>query len=556
MKPSRYTQAMIDQYVKSGQWAMLSWPDIWDRNARDFPDREAVVDSRLRLTWAQARQWINRLALGLLELGFKKDEVIVIQLPNSVELPLLRLACEKAGILCAPVLRTLRHREMEYILKYTGARGIVIPPEFRGFDYLKMIEDIRPNLPGLKQIFATGEKTPQGTISVSAMLQNPLEKKYPEDYLRKFTYDPREISWISHTSGSTGFPKFVEIPTAARMNLCEGQVHMFHLNRDDVIGALSPATGGPNTLVYWSAALAGAKVVMMEHFEAEAALQLIEREKITAAGIVPTMFSAMLRHPDRKKYNLSSMRFWYVAAGTPSLQQVRELEESTGAKAVQFYGAVDWGGSVTPTLEDSIEVRALTAGKPAWGGKIRITDDDGKELPQGKVGEVWGAGPSCIGGYYKDEAATWQVWTRDGWYRTGDLGRIDDNGNLVIAGRKKDMIKRGGQNIYPIELEKLLITHPDVAEAAVVAMPDPEMLERACLYVVPKSGKTFTSEKMQAFLTEKGIAAFKIPERLEIIDKMPMVAADQKIDKKSLREDIRQKLENDDLPLSRKGETI
>ena len=116
-RPSRYTQDMMDQYVRSGQWTLVSWPEVWDKNARDFPDNEAIVDSRVRLTWAQAKQWIDRLALGLLELGFKKDEIIVIQLPNSVELAMLRLACEKAGILCAPVLRTLRHREMEYILK-------------------------------------------------------------------------------------------------------------------------------------------------------------------------------------------------------------------------------------------------------------------------------------------------------------------------------------------------------------------------------------------------------------------------------------------------------
>lgn len=541
-QPSRYAPEMMDNYVRTGQWTLVSWPEVWDKNARDFPDSEAIVDSHTRLTWAQAKQWIDRLALGFLELGFKKDEVMVIQLPNSVELALARLACEKAGILCAPVLRTFRHNEMQYILRFTQAKGVAIPLEFRGFNYPEMIDKLRPELPDLKFVFIVGDSVPPGAVSIKEMVHNPLEGKYPANYLERFTYDPREVSWISHTSGSTGFPKFVEIPAVARRSLCEGQLHVLKLNQKDVVGALSPATGGPNIIVYWSAAMGGAKVVMMEHFEAEEALRLIERERITVAGVVPTMLTAMLRHPNRRKYDLSSMRAWYCAAGTPPFDLVKELEETVGGKVVQIYGAVDFGSAVNSTLDDPIEMRVLTAGKPVWGARIKIVDDSGREVPRGQVGELWGTGPASVGGYYKDPAATTEAWTQDGWYRTGDLGRIDERGNLIIVGRKKDMIKRGGQNVYPIEIEKLLITHPSVQEVAVVAMPDPEMVEKACAYVVPKAGRTFTFEEMTSFLKQKGVAPFKTPERLEIISKMPMLAADQKIDKKALREDILRKL--------------
>ncbi len=544
-KPSRYTQEMMDGYIKTSQWTLTSWPDVWEKNANDFPNSEAIVDSRTRITWSQANQWINRLALGFLELGFKKDDVIVVQLPNSVELALIRIACEKAGILCAPVLRTLRHKDMEYILNFTEAKGMVIPLEFRGFNYLKMIEEIRPTLPNLKHVLIVGDNIPPDTISIKGMVQQPLEEKYPEGYLRNFTCNPAEVSWISHTSGSTGFPKFVEIPAAARRSLCEGQVHVLKLNHEDVVGALSPATGGPNIIVYWSASIVGAKVVMMEHFEAEEALQLIEREKITVTGVVPTMLAAMLRHPNRHKYDLSSMRVWYCAAGTPPFQLVKELEETVGGKLIQAYGAVDFGSATNATLDDPIEVRVLTAGKPVWGALLKIVDDEENQLPNGEVGEVWGSGPAGVSGYYKDSQTTLEAWTMDGWYRTGDLGKIDDNGNLVIVGRKKEMIKRGGQNIYPIEIEKLLSSHPDILEVAVVSMPDPEMLERVCTYTVIKAGKTFNFKDMVAFLNEKGVAPFKIPERLEIIDKMPTLAAGQKIDKKVLREDIINKLKTE-----------
>ncbi len=539
---ARYTQEMIDEYVRKGQWTLMSWPDVWDKNAREYPDAVAISDSVTRLTWAQAKVWIDRFALGLLELGFKKDEVLVIQLPNSVELALMRIACEKAGMLCAPVLRTLRHKEMEYILKFTGARGIVIPLEFRGFNYLQMVEDIRPALPDLKHIFIAGDNVPSGCISVTEMRNKPLEKKHPEGYLKKFTLDPRETSWISHTSGSTGFPKFVQIPTAARRSLCQGQVNVLRLTRNDVLGALSPATGGPNIIIYWAAAMVGARMVMMEHFEAEEALKLIEREKITVAGLVPTMLAGLLRHPNRAKYDMSSMRAWYCAAGTPAFQLVKELEETVGGKVIQAYGAVDFGCATNAGLDDSIEVRVLTAGKPCEGARLKLVDDDGNEVAKGEVGEVWGTGPAGVGGYYKDEKATWEAWTRDNWYRTGDLGRINPDGNLVIVGRKKEMIKRGGQNIYPIEIEKLMVTHPRVLDFAVVGMPDAEMLERACAYVVPKPGQKFAFEEMSSFLKEKGLAPFKIPERLEVLETMPTLAAGQKIDKKILKADILEKL--------------
>jgi len=162
-------------------------------------------------------------------------------------------------------------------------------------------------------------------------------------------------------------------------------------------------------------------------------------------------------------------------------------------------------------------------------------DDEGNEVPQGGMGEVWGSGPCCSSGYYNDQEATRQAWTEDGWFRTGDLGMIDEKGNLVIVGRKKDMIIRGGANIYPIEVENLLITHPKILQVAIVKMPDPVMGEKACAYVVPRQGQNFTFDEMISFLKAKEIALYKLPERLEIVDAMPMVGGGQKVDKNLLR---------------------
>ncbi|MDP2744770.1 MAG: class I adenylate-forming enzyme family protein [Dehalococcoidia bacterium] len=541
-RPTRYTEEMTAEYFKKGYWESTTWPEIWARNAEKWPDREALVDSKTRLTWAQANQLIDRLALKLLEMGFKKDEVLVLQLPNCIELCLLRLACEKAGILCLPVLRTLRQKEMEYILRYVDAAGWVIPWKWSDFDYFEMAQELRPRLPRLRHIFVTGEEVPSVAISVAGMLREPTGKKYAPGYLNGLGYKSTEVSWISHTTGTTGFPKFVEIPACARVALCKGFIQPWKLTSDDVIGAFSPATGGPNIIVYWGAALVGARVVLMERFEAEAALQTIEKEKVTVLGVVPTMFIMMMTHPRRKDFDLSSVRLWACPAGTPPEKLAREVEDETSGKVIQYYGAVDWGGIILSPLEASREERWLTTGKPIPHHEVKLVDNSGKEVGRGEVGELWARGPAGIAGYYKNPEATWEVWSREGWFKTGDLARIDGRGNVVIAGRKKDMIKRGGQNIYPVEIEDILIGHPKVAGVAIVGMPDPLMGERACAFVVPKAGQSFLFEEMVSFLKDKKVAAFKLPERLELADRLPTVAEGQKVDKKVLQQEIAKKL--------------
>ena len=541
-RPTRYTQEMMDEYLSKGYWEQTTWPEVWDRNARDYPGREAIVDSRTRLTWAQAKKLIDRLALGLLRLGFKRDDLLALQLPNSVEVALLRIACEKAGILCLPALTALRQRELEYILRHVEAAGIVIPREFRNFNHFEMISEMRPRLPQLRHVFVTGDEVPEGAISIKALLAQPLEDEYPPDYLRERGFPATEISWISHTSGSTGFPKFVEIATAARMNMCKAFAEDWHLTGKDIVAALSPHTGGPNVIAYWSAALVGAKLVMMENFEAEEALKLIEREKVTAFGFVPTQLLKMMNHPNFSQYDLTSARLWICAAGAPPYDLCRRVEEEIGGRVVQIFGAVDWGAGVFSRYATSREERLLTTGKPIPGHEIKLVDEAGNEVGPGEVGEVMLRGPAACAGYYKNPEATWQVWTKDGWYKTGDLGRIDRQGNLMLAGRRKDMIKRGGENVYPVEIETILETHPKVHSVAVVKMPDPLMGEKACAYVVPRAGQDFTFAEMVSFLRGKEMATFKLPERLEIVEALPLTAGVQKVDKKTLEKEIAEKL--------------
>ena len=537
-KPTRYTEELITEYCTICEPKTL--PELWDQNAEKYPDREAIVDSRTRLSWSHAKKWIDRLSLGLVELGIKKDEVVVLQLPSSVELPLLRLACEKAGILSLALLPGFRKKELQYALSFTGAVGIVIPWKFKGFDCFELIKKLQPELPRLKHIFVIGDDIPNDAISIKEMVQRRLEERYPSDYLAKRSYKGPEVSYINLTSGSTGFPKFVEYPAWARPTLGRGLAERTKLSTDDIIGIFTPAVGGPTTLGYYAAPHVGCKIVMLESFDAEEALSLTERERITIATGVDTVLVKMFRHQKWSHYDVSSVRLWYM--GGPAINSVAEEVEDRGGVILNIYGAADFGGMSLADITEPRSTRLMTLGKPVAGATLKIVNSDGNETSKGETGEIWGTGPSCASGYYQDSESTWQVWTKDGWFRTGDLGRFDEQGNLLLVGRIKDMIKRGGQNIYPAEIEQILMDHPKVAAVAIVSMPDPVLTEKACAYVVCKTGEGFTFDEMTSFLRSKDIAMYKMPERLEILEEMPMVAEGQKVDKKVLRKDLIKKL--------------
>ncbi len=542
-KATLFTEETIRKYTGQGIWTAETLSDLYENNARKYPDREGLVDSVHRLTWYQANQWIDRLALGFLDLGMKKDEMLVIQLPNMVEVPLIRVACEKAGLLCLQSLRTYRHAEMGHILKNLDATGVVIPWEYRGFDHFQMVQDLRKDLPRLKFILVPGDKIPPGAISLKKMVERPIEKEYPAGKLRKTRTPSTEFSLVVHTTGTTGFPKFVEYPACTRVHQWKINADVFGLTKDDIFAVIGPAPGGPNFPAYTGGPLKAAKIVMLEKFDAEESLKLIDREKCTIVCVVPAQLAMMVQHSNRDKYSYKSVRYWWCSSAVLDPNIGKEVEEKMGGKVVIVLGATDWGGEVLTPPDMPHDQRLSTVGKPVDGTEIRLIDDDGKDVPPGAIGEIISRSPSGISGYYRDPEATRQAWP-DGWYHLGDLGRVDENGNLRIVGRKKDMIIRGGQNIYPIEIESMLLTHHCVSEVAVVAMPDTIMGEKACAFVVTKKGRSFCFDDMVGYLKQKGFAAFKLPERLENIDAMPM-AGEQKVDKKLLRQQIADKLKSE-----------
>lgn len=546
-KMTRITPDMVKEYQSKGYWGTRRTSELWDHNALLFPDKEALVDSRKRLTFSQIKILSDRFAYWLLQTGFKRDEILIMQIPNCVESFIVRLGCEKAGVLCAPTQMNLRNNEVELACHKLEAVAVAIPWKFGKTNCYDMIKEIQKHAPSIRHILIVGDDVPPGAHSIEEILKQPLEKDYPDGYLAKTRFGVDEVAIIGLTSGTSGMPKFIEHPILSRIAFGRTYGNSVNLCQDDTLALVTNSILGGAASVGYSggAPSVGARVALLERWNVEDALRLLEKEKVTVLRIVPTQLILILKHSDLDRYKLCLRAILCGSAPLP-WEMAREAERRLGARIVTSYGSFDGALLSLSTIDQPAEVRWKTSGKPPVEIEVRLVDDNGKDVPTGQIGEVMGRGALTVSGHFKDIGATIDSWGclgKDGWFKTGDLARFDESGNLRIVGRKKDMVLRGGQNIYPQEIENLLLTHPKVGQVAIVPMPDPVMGERACAYIAPKLGKTFTFDEMTSFLRECRIASFKIPERLEIRDSLP-IGELGKVMKPQLIEDIRKKLQD------------
>jgi acyl-coenzyme A synthetase/AMP-(fatty) acid ligase len=378
------------------------------------------------------------------------------------------------------------------------------------------------------------------------MCQQALEKKYPLGYLDKNTFSSTETGAICTTSGTTGLPKIIEVSSAAAICIGKTIQEGIKLNSGDIVLGLVPIHSGPGATACLAAPIAGAKIILTDKFDPEEALRLVEKERVTVVTCVPIQLIMMARHPNFDKYDLSSLRLVAWSGAPLPYYMALELEQRLGCTLVGGYGAWDAGGFSFGSIDDPPEIRHLTVGNPMKGNEIKVVNDKGEEVPRGEVGNILVRGASCFPGYYKDPEAVLQTWTamgKEGWFKPGDLGKFDEHGNLLIMGRKGEVIHRSGKEIFPLEIENLLVAHPKVADAAVVPMPDPVTGEKACACVVPRPGQKLAFDEMISYLTEKGLPSDRLPERLEVLEKLPTSEGGSKVLKKELVKDITQKLE-------------
>lgn len=539
MKPIRDDPKEVEKNLKEGYWDKTILPDYWDRNAERFPDREALVDSTgKRFTWKQAKQKIDRIAFALLkDLKLNRDDRLIIQLPNCVEQVLIRLACEKAGILSIPLMTTYRQTELIEITRHTEPVGIVIPKEYRRFNHYQSVIELKQELPMLKHILVIGKEVPQHCISIDELLEHPYEQEYDLRELEKTRLDPvEEVGFLVTTTGTTGLPKIIEHRIAAR-EIWTAKAHLrnWELGPEDCVLAIAPIAGAAGgTPAYVTAPVAGAKMALEYLYREEATLEFMERERATVIALVPTQLARLLQLP-LKKYDLSSLRFIKTAGGYLPPPLAKEAEEKFGCPILGTYGSQDTGSISGVPITATEEQRYTTLGRVHPGVEIKILDDEGKEVKPGEAGMLWFRGPGNSIGYFRDlEKTMREAFDQEGFATPGDLVARTEDGYLKLMGRKKDIIIRAGQNIYPKEIEDYLLAHPKITNAVVVPMPDPVMGERACACVSLKQGEQFSLNEMVEYLKNKKIAMFKIPERLEIMETFPLVGESGKIDKKAL----------------------
>ena len=537
MRVIRYSDEMINEFLTDGHWTTETFYDFWEKNARELADQEALVDSKYRITWGQALPLINSIAAHFISQGIPKDARIIIQVPNTVFGFLARIAAERAGLIALVAYPYLREKELDYMLERTQAEAVACPFEYRNFNYLEMFRTLNQKHKCIKHYYLLEDKIPEGLGGdVFSLINAAYANRVLEDeaYNQRRLDPARDVCLLTSTTGTTGIPKLVEWPIASRLCTSKSRVDLWDLTSNDVTFAIAPHAGGAGgTLTYFAAPLVGAKVVLLEDFDPKLALQMIADEKCTAIGVVPTHLVKMLEN-EVEKYDLSSLRFIRSAGGYLSPQLAEEAEERLGGAITSDLGTQDVGSVSGCKVTDPVDLRRRTVGRSLPGNVIKLLDDDDQEVPDGEAGALWFRGPHAPAGYYRDLETTMTIFREDGWTTTGDLVKYDRQ-CLWIMGRKKDMIIRGGQNIYPAEIEGLLNEHPAVATVAVVAMPDHKFGEKACAFTILKKGTSLSFQEMVNFLKEKQIANYKLPERLEIVDEFPAVGDSGKVNKETLK---------------------
>jgi len=521
---TRLTDELIARYQQAGHWGSETFYAILARRAKTHPDRVAIVDRGRRVTYGELKTRIDRVAAGLDALGIEAGDVVTIQLPNWAEFAYVFFALERLGAVANQIGPDFRSREVDYILRFSESRAFVCPASFKGFDYVKMIGELRPGLPDLRAVCALGAApdlatrgglTTRGLVSLDALLED-ADAVVP----RGAGQGANDIMRMAFTSGTTGNPKGVIHSHNTTLSTCRTLNNDMRVTEDEVFLVYLPLGLNWGYLTLVQSVMAGARVVLLDQFGARAALELIQRERVTCIPTAPASIIAMLNEPELGRFDFSSLRVVITGGASCPVETIREFRARLHGQLIELYGMLETGFHTYTRLSDDPEAVTGTVGKVSSGLGLRLIDESGRDVPVGAEGEIAAEGPSVHLGYHKNPQANAALFTADGWFRTGDLGQLDAAGNVRIVGRLKEMINRGGKKFFPREIEEILYTHPKILHAAIVGVPDPRLGERNCLCVIPRPGQALALDEVVAFLKD-GVATYKLPETLEVFDDLP-----------------------------------
>jgi non-ribosomal peptide synthetase component E (peptide arylation enzyme) len=512
---------MASRYRAQGFWRDETIAQRFTRVAERAPDKLAIVDGARRISYGQALRSVENISQNLLNLGVPRGGVVALQSANCAEFLLMHLAAQRIGRLFLPLHDSWRHAEIKHLLTRTQAGVLVVPGVYRDFDYAAMALELRAHLPELHHIYRLEGASPG--IANFEELTRPVS--IDAAGLALETPDADSPAAIMLSGGTTAMSKMSRYSSNNFINMLNYFAVAVNLTADDVAAALAPCGTGATGYIYpmITPLFHGATSVILPRWrDPEEAIELIIRESCTYAVGIPTQLTRMIPGLEKRAVEEFSAFRVFSNAGAPlPLQTARRIEALMGCRIQSVYGATDGGTPTLTYVSDPEEKRLTTVGRVVPGYECDLRDSHGDRVAPGESGEIYWRGPDKSWGYLNDDEATALAFTADHFYKSGDLGSFDADGYLKISGRVRDMILRGGRNISPQTVEEQLIRHPSVLEVAVAAMPDAELGERACAFVVLKPDKTLTFAEAVEFLKGCQLAIWQLPERLEIVEDLP-----------------------------------
>ncbi|GED66735.1 AMP-binding protein [Brevibacillus reuszeri] len=533
--------------------------DLLDETAGRYKEKEAVVyqERSLRYSFGQFQDICNQVARGFMSLGIEKGENVSIWATNVPEWVISQFATAKMGAVLVTVNTSYRTHELEYLLRQSESTTLLLIDSYRDASYLEMIRDICPELaecnpgelrskrlPHLRNVIYLGEERQQGMFLWKDLLERSELVSEEERIVRQQSLLPDDVINMQYTSGTTGFPKGVMLShvnivnNAIKVAECQG------LGLEDRVCIPVPFFHCFGCVMGTLACVAtGATMVPVTAFDPGLVLSIVEQERCTALYGVPTMFIAELNHPTFEARDLSSLRTGIMAGSLCPIEVMKNVVDKMGIRDITIaYGQTESSPVITQTRpEDSIERKVATVGRLHEGVEAKIVDPvTGESLPLGVQGELCTRGYLVMKGYYNMPDQTEKAIDADGWLHTGDLATVDEEGYYKITGRLKDMIIRGGENIYPREIEEFLYTHPKILDVQIVGVPDPKFGEQVLACIRVKEDTDLTEEEIRSYCEGK-VAHFKIPRYIQFVTEYPMTASG-KIQKYKLREHAMQLL--------------
>ncbi|WP_227912868.1 medium-chain fatty-acid--CoA ligase [Escherichia coli] len=528
-------------YRQQGLWGDASLADYWQQTARAMPDKIAVVDNHgASYTYSALDHAASCLANWMLAKGIESGDRIAFQLLGWCEFTVIYLACLKIGAVSVPLLPSWREAELVWVLNKCQAKMFFAPTLFKQTRPVDLILPLQNQLPQLQQIVGVDKLAPAtSSLSLSQIIADNTS------LTTAITTHGDELAAVLFTSGTEGLPKGVmlthnnilasERAYCVRLNLTWQDVFMMPAPLGHATGFLHGVT---------APFLIGARSVLLDIFTPDACLALLEQQRCTCMlGATPFVYD-LLNLLEKQPADLSALRF-FLCGGTTIPKKVARECQQRGIKLLSVYGSTESSPHAVVNLDDPLSRFMHTDGYAAAGVEIKVVDDARKTLPPGCEGEEASRGPNVFMGYFDEPELTARALDEEGWYYSGDLCRMDEAGYIKITGRKKDIIVRGGENISSREVEDILLQHPKIHDACVVAMPDERLGERSCAYVVLKAPHhSLSLEEVVAFFSRKRVAKYKYPEHIVVIEKLPRTASG-KIQKFLLRKDIMRRLTQD-----------